>query len=259
LGLALIGSLALAQSPSGDGMSRPSDEADRGATLFRATCGFCHGAEGGGAQGPNLTVSRFFIADDRGRSLADFLKIGRPGSGMPAFATLPPADTAAMHAYIRARAASGPRRAAFSPQSILVGDAAAGRLYFEGKGGCSACHSVTGDLKGVGARYNPVVLQGRIVNPRIVGVGRGGPAPTPPAAKVKVTLGKDQVVSGALVQVNDFFVTLTDDKGMSRTFERKGAVPKVEIDDPIEVHRRMMLTWTDESLWNITTYLAGVK
>jgi len=91
----LIASVALAQSSVGDGMSRPADEADRGATLFRASCGFCHGAEGGGAQGPNLTVSRFFIADDRGGLLGDFLKIGRPGSGMPAFATLAPGDTAA--------------------------------------------------------------------------------------------------------------------------------------------------------------------
>lgn len=257
LGASLTAAAALAQSTAGDGMAAAG--ADRGAALFRPACGFCHGAEGGGGQGPNLTTSPFFTTDDRGRSLGEFLKTGRPGAGMPAFPAMAQPDVAALHAFIRGRAASAPARAAMSPQSILVGNAAAGRAYFEGAGGCTACHSVTGDLKGVGARYNPLILQGRIINPRVVGVGRGGPAAAAPAAKVKVTLGKGRVVSGQLVQVNDFFVTLIDAKGDRRTIARKGPTPRVQIDDPVEAHRKMMLTWTDQNMWNVTAYLASVK
>ena len=37
--------------------------------------------------------------------------------------------------------------------NVLVGDAKAGQAYFAAK--CSACHSATGDLAGIGARYQP--------------------------------------------------------------------------------------------------------
>ena len=40
-----------------------------------------------------------------------------------------------------------------------------GRAYFNGDGGCAACHSPTGDLAGYGARYAPVDIQQRFVFP----------------------------------------------------------------------------------------------
>lgn len=38
-----------------------------------------------------------------------------------------------------------------TPPSIVVGDAKAGETYFQKT--CTSCHSVTGDLKGVGTKY----------------------------------------------------------------------------------------------------------
>ena len=35
---------------------------------------------------------------------------------------------------------------------------------------CATCHSPAGDLKGVGAKYDPVALQGRMVYPRRGGI-----------------------------------------------------------------------------------------
>ena len=67
------------------------------------------------------------------------------------------------------------------------------------------------------------------------------------------------MVHGRLVQVNAFFVTLVDGKGVRRTIERDNEVPKVEIDDPLEFHRRQMLKWTDQDMWNVTAYLASLK
>ena len=38
----------------------------------------------------------------------------------------------------------------FTVQDIVTGDATAGEAYFSGNGGCTACHSTTGDLAGLG-------------------------------------------------------------------------------------------------------------
>ena len=57
--------------------------------------------------------------------------------------------------------------------NILVGDPKAGQAYFNGAGKCDTCHSAEGDLKGIGAKYDPVTLQGKIVMPRAT-PGPGG-------------------------------------------------------------------------------------
>ena len=145
------------------------------------------------------------------------------------------------------------------PASIVVGNASAGAAYFNGAGRCSTCHSPTGDFKGIGAKYNPVVLQGRMINPRVVGGGRGDTVPPPPPATVKVTLPGGHVVAGRLVSVNDFFVTLVDGNGVRRTIERDNDVPKVEISDPLEPHRQQMLVYTDQIMHDLVAYLVTLK
>ena len=143
---------------------------ERGQRAFAQSCAFCHGADArGGAQGgSDLLQSAIVLEDAGGRQLGAFLKVGRPEKNMPRF-ELPAPQVSAIAAFLRSRVegAASSRR---SNVSILVGDARAGAVYFNGPGGCTACHSVTGDLAGIGARYEPVMLQGRMVVPR----GRGG-------------------------------------------------------------------------------------
>ncbi|MEO8313611.1 MAG: c-type cytochrome [Pseudomonadota bacterium] len=246
----------------GDGMAVParlaSDQAERGAGLFRPSCGFCHGAEGAGGQGMDLTSSEFFTKNDQGQGLAEFLKTGRPAAKMPPFPDIAAVDAAAIHAFVRSRTSTTAARAAFAPQSILVGNPAAGKTFFEGRGQCKSCHSPKGDFKGIGSRYDAVTLQGRMINPRVVGVGRGTSVPPPPPPHVRITLGK-RVVEGALIQVNDFFVTFADSRGQRQTIPRDGDSPRVEIRDPVEFHRQMMLKWQDTDMWNTTAYLASLK
>jgi len=235
---------------------------ERGATTYASSCGFCHGGDARGAQGPDLTRSLYVLTDEDGKILGDFLKAGRPEGGMPAFPALPAAQLVDLAAFLKMRAADGSGRPAMNPADIVVGDAAAGQAYFNGAGGCSKCHSPAGDLKGVGAKYNPVVLQGRMINPRVVTGGRRG-APPPRAApiQVKVTLAPGRVISGTLVSVDDFFVTLIDGAGDRRTVERPigSDFPKVEIDDPLEAHRQLMLKYTDEAMHNLVAYLVTLK
>ncbi len=79
------------------------------------------------------------------------------------------------------------------------------------------------------------------------------------AVRVTVTPLKGAPVSGGLVRIDDFIVSLEQDDGVRRTFRREGAVPKVEIIDPLERHRRLVLELTDGLMHNVTAYLATLK
>ena len=118
------------------------------------------------------------------------------------------------------------------PPSIVVGDAKAGETYFKSK--CAACHSVTGDLKGIGTRIpDPKLLQNTFLMPGGGGRGRGAPGEVPPTT-VTVTLAAGKKVEGTLVRIDDFIVTLTEADGTQRSFRRDGDNPKVEIHDPLQ-------------------------
>ena len=147
---------------------------------------------------------------------------------------------------------------------IVVGDAGAGEAYFAGAGGCRACHSPAGDLKGVGAKYEPAVLQGRLLLPR----GRVAPpgAPTAPlyadpsAIKATVTLPSGETASGGIVRLTDFELTIYDTAtGRQRSWIRTGDVPKVTVIDPLQAHVEHLTKWTDAEMHNMTAYLAGLK
>jgi len=243
------------------GASTPTDPTaiERGRTLYASGCAFCHGADARGAQGPDLARSLYVTNDEGGPVLGEFLKAGRPANGMPPFPTLSAGDLTDLSAFLKTRVTAARARPPMDPASIVVGNATAGAAYFNGTGRCSTCHSPTGDLKGIGAKYTPVVLQGRMINPRVVGGGRGVTVPPPPPATVKVTLPGGGVSTGRLVSVSDFFVTLVDGNGVRRTFERDNDVPKVEISDPLEAHRQQMLVYTDRIMHDLVAYLVTLK
>jgi cytochrome c oxidase cbb3-type subunit 3 len=59
---------------------------ERGQQLLSTQCGFCHGANArGGSSGPDLTRSALVQTDEGGTQLGQFLRVGRPDRGMPAF------------------------------------------------------------------------------------------------------------------------------------------------------------------------------
>ena len=231
---------------------------ERGRQAFAQQCSFCHGADArGGAQGgSDLLRSPIVLGDQGGRELGKFLAVGRPEKNMPKF-DLPRQRVAEIAAFLRARveAASGSRFTV----SILVGDAKAGEAYFNGPGRCTTCHSVTGDLKGIGSKYEPVMLQGRMVVPR----GRGGyPGPENDRDKplhATVTPESGPVVTGDVLYVSDFHVTVKDASGRRHTFERRGDVPKVELADPLHAHVALLRRLSDDDMHDLTAYLATLK
>jgi cytochrome c oxidase cbb3-type subunit 3 len=233
---------------------------ERGKAIFSANCAFCHGGSAkGGESGPDLLRSVTVLHDENGDLIGQVLHNGRVDKGMPKFSFTPDqvADIAAfLHDSVRAAA----QRGTYKILNILVGDAKAGQAYFDGAGGCTSCHSVTGDLAHIGSKYDAVDLQQKIVMPR---AGRSFGRQTKPdkgtAVTVAVTLPSGEVVDGVLDRIDDFAVSLTDQKGNYHSFTRDGDVPKVELHDPMKGHTELLKQYTDADIHNLTAYLETLK
>lgn len=235
---------------------------ERGKASFVATCGFCHGSNArGGESGPDLLRSVVVLDDEGGKQLGQFLRVGRPANGMPAF-QFRVEQTADIATFLHSQVTAAAFRKTYQILNILVGDAKAGEEYFSGDGKCASCHSVEGDLKGIGTKYDPETLQGKIVMPRAARGGGGGAtnaAPASPPIAVAVTPEDGETVKGTLVRITDFYVTLRDSSGAPRTFARQGDLPKIELHDPLQAHIDLLGKYTDKNIHDLTAYLVTVK
>jgi cytochrome c oxidase cbb3-type subunit III len=54
-------------------------------------------------------------------------------------------------------------------------------------------------------------------------------------------------------------VVVRQHDGPARAIRRDGAVPKVEIHDPLEGHRQLLTTYTDKDIHDVTAYLVTLK
>jgi cytochrome c oxidase cbb3-type subunit III len=235
----------------------PADPAmvDRGRALYGVNCQFCHGSEArGGEGGPNLLRAGIVLNDQKGELIGPVIQNGRVDQGMPKF-PMSDAQVADIAAFLHSFRVAGYDSSRMTPPTIVVGDRAAGEAYFKTK--CASCHSVTGDLKGIGTKFatDPRSLQQTFVMP---GAGGRGNTSVPPTM-VTVTLASGQKVEGRLVRVDDFIVTLTDSEGTQRTFRRDGDRPRVEIHDPLQPHKELLGTYSDKDIHNLTAYLVTVK
>ena len=174
---------------------------------------------------------------------------------MPTFASLTSDQISDIATFLHSEIYSAANRRTYEIRDILVGDAKAGEAFFNGAGKCNSCHSPTSDLKGIGAKYDAVTLQGRIVMPR----GQRGGELQGLAPTVTVTLPSGQSYSGTLVRVTDFDVTLRDSSGGIRSFTRNDDNPKVEIKDPLQAHIDMLSKYKDADIHNLTAYLVTLK
>jgi hypothetical protein len=93
------------------------------------------------------------------------------------------------------------------------------------------------------------------------GGGRGGGRGDAEPSRIQVTVTPpgSAPVTGRLVRIDDFVVTIVQEDGARRTFRRDGSVPKVEINDPLEPHRRLVLELGDRDMHDVTAYLATLK
>jgi cytochrome c oxidase cbb3-type subunit 3 len=236
----------------------PPAEVAQGKQLFEANCSFCHGSDArGGETGPNLVRAQVVLDDQHGELITPIVRNGIPDKGMPKF-DLTDSDIAAIAAFLHSLPLAN--RGAPSKLDILVGNAEAGKAYFNEH--CTSCHSVTGDLAGIGAKYDPKTLQNLIVSGGARGFGfrRGNSMPPKiPPTTVTVTLPSGKTVSGKLDHLSAFVVGLTEADGTHLSFLRNGAVPNVVVHDPLQWHIDMLPKWNDTDIHNLTSYLVTLK
>jgi mono/diheme cytochrome c family protein len=256
-GLACVLALAAAASLAAQGGPYERQKIDpaastRGRAVYTQHCINCHGSSAkGGERGPDLIRSAVVLRDRYGKGI---------GPAVRAHTELPPRLSDAevvdlshfLHDLIERTATNRNPR---GPIDVLTGDPEAGRAFFNGAGGCSGCHSATGDLAGLATRIpNPVNLQQRWLFPSL---RRDGPN----QMEVTVTTGS-RTVRGRLVRIDDFSVALRDEAGEYHGFSLGSGVAvvvAVTVHNPLAAHHELLDRYTDTNMHDMTTYLATLK
>lgn len=249
----------------------------RGAESYAsAGCASCHGATAKGTNvGPDLVRSPLVEDDKKGEMIGPVLSAPHPTGGQKI--NLTDQQISDIAAWLRVQVYGAAMRNTYSYLDIVVGDPQKGEAFFNGPGKCNTCHSVTGDLAGVGSKYQPPQLQGLWIsggaNARF-GRGRGRGVltangglladTTPPeitnsTVTVTVTLADGQKFTGIPVSIDDFHVAFRDMSGTYHSFDRSNGYPKVEVHNPLQPHWELLKNLTDDEMHNVTAYLVTLK
>lgn len=233
---------------------------DRGRALWAIHCVGCHGTQARGSDtGPNIIRTRTVNFDRSsftpGSVLGPFLKAGHPTEGGKPGASFTDDEIVGLAHFLRQKVNDTMRSSPlFTVADILVGDAKAGEAYFNGAGGCVACHTATTrSLAGIRARVGSTVnLQQRMLFPM-----RRNTADNPYAITVTITPATGPPLSGALVEQSDFFVTLRQADGTVRAVPTTGA--KVSTNNPLQAHIDLLDRISDKQVHDLVAYLENLK
>jgi cytochrome c oxidase cbb3-type subunit 3 len=236
------------------GLGPAPDEAaaKKGEPVYKQNCSTCHGETARGAQGPNLIRSVLVLHDAQGEEIGPVIKNGRPQGGMPGFASLSQDDLYNISQYIHLQVELAANRGTYGAtygalRNEVSGDVVKGEQFFRGAGGCTGCHSITGDLAKIGTKFPQAsAMQSRLLWPA-----------TPGPAKVKVTLPSGEAINGTIRVMNDFDLSITDAGGQYRQWRRDQV--KVEIADRLSGHRALLPKYTDADIHNLAAYLVTLK
>jgi mono/diheme cytochrome c family protein len=238
---------------------------EMGMPLYGKECLACHGADARGTPaGPNLVRSLTVLHDRYGSTLGPYLRTSHPpvpvsGRGAaatgPKFEALTNTQVLLLSHFLRDQVNNTLRGAPmFKPGNVLTGDPRGGAEYFNGEGGCTRCHSSTGDLAGIGKRMEPVALQQRFLFPQTA-------RRTDPDAKVvtvTVTTESGETLSGPLDRMDDFTVSLRDGSGNYRSVRRTPGTRVVK-NDPFDAHVQLLSRITDKNIHDVVAYLETLK
>ena len=234
------------------GLGREPDAkaASQGAKLFGPACAFCHGNDARGGTGPDLLRSSTVLDDDQGELVGAVVHKGIPDKGMPAFPAFTDEQLHDLAEFLHQQVYLAANRGTYEIQNIVTGNPKAGEVYFNGEGKCNTCHSPAGDLAHIGSKLRPPDLQQALLYP-----GSFGPRATP---QVRVVLKDGKTVAGTLKHLDDFYVSLYDSSGNYHSIELEKNV-RVEVQDRLVFHRKMLDKYTDTQIHDLTAYLVTLK
>jgi putative heme-binding domain-containing protein len=134
-----------------------------GRQYFMGHCAQCHGPEGEGGRGVNLTTGHYRHGSSD-RQLYMTIRHGVPGSEMPGSRLSQP-EVWRIVTFVKRLGSAGAAEKA-------TGDPEAGRMIYEGKGGCVVCHAVKEkggrlgpDLTEIGLRRSLKFLRDSVTDP----------------------------------------------------------------------------------------------
>jgi mono/diheme cytochrome c family protein len=245
------------QAGANDKQVVDEDAAARGRTVYIAQCITCHGTRARGTErGADLVRSVVVLHDRYGNTIGPFLAKGHPTGATVTLNHDQIVDLSHfLHQQVENTLRTGPYN---KPLNILVGDPKEGEAYFNGAGKCSSCHSPTGDLAHIASKYQPAVLQLKVVFPQTAAFGRRSAPSSRKPVTVTVTTASGDKVTGTLEEMDDFTVSLRDSSGEYRSFARGPAV-KVEKHDPYTAHVELLDQYTDKQIHDVVAYLETLK
>jgi putative heme-binding domain-containing protein len=234
LALALMATVCAQEIPGGVDTPRTAAPAEKNpfetppdAELGRKTfvtgggCSYCHANDGSGGRGANLTLGEYrFGGSDA--ELFETIRNGIPGSDMPPTRG-PDQEIWRLVAFVKHLGSQGLDEKA-------PGDAAAGKMVYDTKGGCASCHTINQqggingpDLTRVGRRRSLKYLEESIVSPE---------ADLPLAYRaVRVVTDSGETVTGVRLNEDDISIQLRDLNGNLRAF-LKDRVREIQRDKP---------------------------
>jgi putative heme-binding domain-containing protein len=249
ISLLTLAGWAMAGQSSGPAGANPfntPEGASQGRALFQIHCSYCHGANGEGGRGADLTSGQY----RRGGSDAELYATVRNGIGseMPAVRASDD-EVWKMVAFVKIIGSSGLAEKA-------TGDPSAGKRVYAGKGGCAACHSIAReggtlgpDLDGVGRRRSLNYLRESLVDPD-ADVALSYRA-------IQVVMKSGHTIAGIRLNEDDISIQLRDLEDRLRSF----------LKDEIQEIRRnrpsLMPSYTtvlsEKELEDVVAYLSSLR
>ena len=206
------GKLTLKRGPEKNPFDTAADAAV-GQRYFLGHCAHCHGPEGEGGRGINLTVGRYRMGGSD-QELFRTIRRGIPGSEMPG-TEFSEKETWRLVAFVRRLARAGAEEKA-------SGDPDAGRRIYESRGGCAQCHMVRGsggtlgpDLTEIGLRRSLRFLEQSLTDP-------GAYVPED-YRTVTVVTRAGREIAGVRLNEDDYSIQLRDLDETMRSFLKSDA------------------------------------
>jgi cytochrome c oxidase cbb3-type subunit 3 len=217
----------------------------QGSALFQTNCTYCHGANGEGGRGADLTTG-LYRHGSRDPELYTSIRYGIPGTEM-APVRVTDDEVWKLVAFVRRLGSQGMLEKA-------PGDPAAGRAVYQ-RSGCISCHRIGNDggnlgpeLTDIGRRRGLKFLTESLVTPE---------ADVPIAYRgIQVVLKSGQTVTGTRLNRDDLSIQLRDSRDNLRSFLMEN-VQEVRFDKPSLMPSYASMNQKD--LGDLVAYLNSLK
>jgi cytochrome c oxidase cbb3-type subunit 3 len=163
---------------------------------------------------------------------------------MPAFAKMTDRQLTDVAEFLHQQVEDVANRGAYHVLNILVGHEEKGKAYVEGH--CMSCHTAETFAHIASKFRSPEQLQRSWIWPAHAG-----------NITADVT-SAGKTVSGRVMRISDFQITLVDGSGETHSIDR-GPEVEVQLKDSLRAHRDIVMTLTNDDMHDVSAYLETLK